>query len=73
MQVCSNKGPIQSGNNHKNVKIGWGLLEIFSRTTGPILTRLSTYHPTIEGIQVYSLERDCLFPRGCNCKRVKIH
>jgi hypothetical protein len=28
IQVCSNKGPgpLQSGDNHKNVKIGWGHL-----------------------------------------------
>jgi hypothetical protein len=34
----SNKGPdpLQRGDNHKNVKIGWGHLKIFfSRTTGP--------------------------------------
>jgi hypothetical protein len=37
IQVCSNKGPypLQRGNNHKNVKIGWGDLKIFSRTTEP--------------------------------------
>jgi hypothetical protein len=43
IQVCS-KGPglLQRGDNHKNVKMGWGHLKIFfSRTTGPILTRLS--------------------------------
>jgi hypothetical protein len=36
IQVCSNKGPgpLQRGDHHKNVKIGWGLLRIFSRTTG---------------------------------------
>jgi hypothetical protein len=45
IQVCSNKGPglFQRGDNHKNVKIGWGHLKIFlSRTTGPILTILGT-------------------------------
>jgi hypothetical protein len=32
---CSNKGPgpVQKGNNHKNAKMGWGHLKIFSRTT----------------------------------------
>jgi hypothetical protein len=46
-QVCSNKesGPLQRGDNHKNVKIGWGHLKIFSRTTGPILTRLGKNYP----------------------------
>jgi hypothetical protein len=34
------------GDNHKNVKMGWGHLKIFfSRTTGPILARLGTNHP----------------------------
>jgi hypothetical protein len=33
--------PLQRGDNHKNVKIGWGLLKIFSRTTGPILITLA--------------------------------
>jgi hypothetical protein len=45
-QVCSNKGPgpFQKGDNHKNVKMGWDHLKIFSRTSGPILTRLDTDH-----------------------------
>jgi hypothetical protein len=40
IQVCSNNGPgpFQRGDNHKNVKMGWGNLKIFSRTIGPILT-----------------------------------
>jgi hypothetical protein len=45
IQVYSNKGPgsLQRGDNHKNMKIGWGHLKIFFlRTTGPILTRLDT-------------------------------
>jgi hypothetical protein len=47
IQVCTNKrpGPLQRGDNHKNVKMGWGHLKIlFSRSTGPILTRLGTNH-----------------------------
>jgi hypothetical protein len=46
IQVCPNKGPgpFKRGDNHKNVKMGWGHLKIFSRTTGPILTRLNTNH-----------------------------
>jgi hypothetical protein len=35
----------KGGNNHKNVKIGWGHLKIFSRIIGPILTRLYTNQP----------------------------
>jgi hypothetical protein len=40
MQIPSNKGPgsLKRGDNHKNVKMEWGHLEIFSRTTWPILT-----------------------------------
>jgi hypothetical protein len=34
---CSNKGqgPLQRGDNYKNVKIGLGAIKIFSRTTEP--------------------------------------
>jgi hypothetical protein len=52
IQVCTNKGPgpVQRGDNHKNVKIRWRHLKIFSRTTVPILTRLGTNHSGVEGI-----------------------
>jgi hypothetical protein len=75
-QVCSNEepGPLQRGDNHKNVKIGWGHLKIFfSRTTGPILTRLGTNCPWAKGIQVCSKEGDSPSPKGDNSKRVKMH
>jgi hypothetical protein len=51
--VYSNKGPspLQRGDNHKNVKIGWSHLKIFSRTTWPILTRLGTNHHWQEGFK----------------------
>jgi hypothetical protein len=58
---------LQRGNNNKNVKIGWGLLKIF-RSPDPILTRLGTNHPFLEGY-----EWDCPSQRGGNNKRVKIH
>jgi hypothetical protein len=47
IQVCSIKGPcpLSRGDNHKNIKLLWSHLKIFSRTTGPILTRLGTDHP----------------------------
>jgi hypothetical protein len=34
---CSNEGPcpLQSGDNYKNAKLGWGHLKTFSRTTKP--------------------------------------
>jgi hypothetical protein len=57
IQIYSNKGPdpLQRGDNHKNVKMWWGHLKIFfSRTASPILTRLGTNHPYVEGIQVCS-------------------
>jgi hypothetical protein len=76
IQVCPNKGPglLQRGDNHKNVKIGWGHLNIvFSRTTMPIVTRLGTNHPWRERIQVSLKEGDSPSPRGDNSERVKIH
>jgi hypothetical protein len=72
-QVCPNKGPgpLQRGDNHKNVKMGCGHLKIFSRTTWPILTRLDTNHPWVEGIQVCSNEGHSPSPRGDNSERLK--
>jgi hypothetical protein len=68
IQVCSNKGPgLVRGDNYKNVKMGWGHLKIFSRTTGLILTRLGTNHPWGEGIQVCSYEGDCPSPMIGDC------
>jgi hypothetical protein len=55
IQVCSNKGsgPLQRGDNHKNVKMGRGHLRIFfSKTIGPILTRLGANYPWVKGIQI---------------------
>jgi hypothetical protein len=66
-------GPLQRGDNHKNVKMAWCHLKIFSWTTGPILTRLGTNHPLGREILVWSNERDCPSTRGDNSKRVKIH
>jgi hypothetical protein len=48
IQVCSNKGPgpLQRGDNHKNVKMGCGHLKIFSRTTGQFqLKKKSSLEP----------------------------
>jgi hypothetical protein len=50
-----------------------GHLEIFSRTTGPILIRLGRNHPWIKGIQVLSKEGDSPLSRGDNSERLKIH
>ena len=40
----------------------------FFRTTGPISTKLDTKHLWVKGIQVYSNEGPCSFPRGDNDK-----
>jgi hypothetical protein len=59
IQVYSNKepGPLQRGDNHKNVKMGLGHLKIFfSRTTGPILTRLGTSRPWDEGLKFVQIK-----------------
>jgi hypothetical protein len=54
--------------------MGLGHLKIiFSRTTGPILTRHGTHHPWRERIQVSLKEGDIPSPRGDNSERVKIH
>jgi hypothetical protein len=48
IQFCSNEGSgsLLRGDIHKNVKMGWGNLKVFfSRTNGPILSRLGTNHP----------------------------
>jgi hypothetical protein len=66
-------GPLQRGDNHKDVKKGWGLLKIFSRTTGPILTDSAQIILGGKWIQVSSNEGDCPSSRGGNSKRVKTH
>jgi hypothetical protein len=53
--------------------VNFDIFDFFSRTTGPILTRLGTNHPWEKGIQVSSKEGDSPSPRGDNSERVKIH
>ena len=57
------------------LSVNFYMFDFFSRTTGPILTRLGTNHPRAKGIQVCSNEWDCPSPKGDTCtnKRVKIH
>jgi hypothetical protein len=55
------------------LSVNFYIFNLFSRTTGPILTRLGTNHPWGEGILNSSNEGDCPSPRGDNHKRVKIH
>ena len=45
----------------------------FTRTTGPISTKHGTKHPWAKGIQVYSNERPCPFPREDINVIAKIH
>jgi hypothetical protein len=55
--------------------VNFYIFDLFSRTTGPILTKLGTNHPWgswSEGIQFCPNEGDWLSPRGHNSKRVKI-
>jgi hypothetical protein len=75
IQVSSIKrpGPFQRGDNHKNVKVGWGHSKIlFSRTTGPNVTRLGTNHLWRKRIQVSLKVGDNPSLREDNSKRVKI-
>jgi hypothetical protein len=76
IQVCSHKVPgfLQRGDNHKNVKMGWGHLKVvFFRTTRPSLTRLGTNHHLGMGIQIALNEKDSPSSREDNCLRVKMH
>jgi hypothetical protein len=53
--------------------VNFYIFDFFSRTVGPILTRLNTNHPWVKGIQVCSKEGDIPSPRGDNRERVKLH
>jgi hypothetical protein len=68
VQVCSNKrpGPLQRGDNHKNVKMGWVYFKIFSRTIGPNLTRFGTNYSLVKKIQVSSNKWPGPLQRGDN-------
>jgi hypothetical protein len=75
IQVYSNEGwlPSLRGDNSKRVNIYKKYLKIFSRTTGPVSTRLGTNHPWGEGIQVCSNEGWLPSLRRDNSKRGKIY
>ena len=45
---------------------------LFTRITEPILIQLGTKHPWVKGIQVYSNERPCPFPRRDDKEKAKI-
>jgi hypothetical protein len=55
------------------VRLSVYIFDFFSRTAGPILTRLGTNHPWVKGIQVCSNEKDSPSPRGDIRRRVKTH
>jgi hypothetical protein len=55
IQICSNKGPgpLQRGDNHRNVRKGWGHLKIlFLRTMKPEKLNFTWKHSDIEQRQV---------------------
>jgi hypothetical protein len=55
IQVCSNKGsdPLQTGDNHRNVRKGWGHLKIlFLTTMKPEKLNFTWKHSYIEQRQV---------------------
>jgi hypothetical protein len=58
---CSNKGPgpLQRGDNHKNVKMRVGSFKYLLQNHWVILTRFGINHPWGKGIQVSSNEVDC--------------
>jgi hypothetical protein len=55
IQVYLNKGPCpdHKGDNHKNVKLGWGHLKVFSRTKGPEKVKFTRKLSDIIQKQVY--------------------
>jgi hypothetical protein len=55
------------------LSVNFYIFDFFSRTTGPILIKLGTNHPWVEGIQVCSNKGDSPSPRGDNSEKVKIH
>jgi hypothetical protein len=52
--------------------VNFYIFDLFSRTTGSILTRIGTNNPWGEGIQADS-KGDSPSPRGDNSEREKIH
>jgi hypothetical protein len=76
IQNCTNDNdrPFPRGDNSENVKIYRKSLKIFfSRTTGPISTKLDRKHPCMKGIQNCTNDDDRPFPRGDNSENVKIY
>ena len=57
----------------KKAKIHWQILKIFSRTTWPISTKLSTKHPWLTGIPSLFKLRTLPFSKRDNFEITKIH
>jgi hypothetical protein len=53
-------GPLQRGDSQKNAKMGLGLIKIFSRTTGPILTKLGTNCHWGRGFKIVQMKSNVL-------------
>ena len=63
IHVCSNEWPLPfpRGDNYEIAKINWRNLKIFfSRTTGPISTKLGTTHSLLNGIWFYSKKNNLI-------------
>jgi hypothetical protein len=71
-QVSFSDRPFSSIRLSCRPSVNFYIFNFYSRTTGPILTRLCTNQPWVEGIQVCSNEGNIPPPRGDNSKRVKM-
>ena len=65
--------PFPRGDHYEIVEIQCWNFKIFSRTTGPISTKLATKRPWVVGIQVCSNDGPCPFLRGYYYEIVKVH
>ena len=66
--------PFPRGENYEKAEIYWQILKFFfSRTTGPISSKLGTKHSWLIGIKACTIEGPYLFPRGDNYEIWKIH
>ena len=75
-QFCSNEGPCRfpRGDNYEISENALTKFKIvFSRTAGPISTKLSTKYLLVKGIQVCTSEGPHPFPMGDNYKIAKIY
>ena len=76
IQVRSNEEPrpFPRSDDYEIAKVHWWVWKIFfSRTTGPISSKLGTNHFWVKGIQVFTNEGPRCFSRGDNYEIVKIH